>query len=194
MIKAIETEYKDCVFRSRIEARWAVFFDALGIAWEYEPEGFDLGEAGWYLPDFWLPEWSCFIEIKPTWQEVGNVWSKLNAISQMTPILALYDLHSLNTDAHPNGILFLDNPHAKEAYKFVLWWGYANRVIGFMRDHAPREQPRHYYLWNGSNDILRMKDVDFTNLPSFLMTNKRITTAFKAARSARFEHGEHGTR
>jgi nucleoside 2-deoxyribosyltransferase len=52
MIKAIETRYKGYRFRSRLEARWAVFFDALGLEWEYEPEGFDLGDAGWYLPDF----------------------------------------------------------------------------------------------------------------------------------------------
>ena len=51
-IKAIETKYKGYRFRSRLEARWAVFFDALGLQWEYEPEGYDLGEAGWYLPDF----------------------------------------------------------------------------------------------------------------------------------------------
>lgn len=53
-IKAIETEYKGYRFRSRLEARWAVFFDALGYRWEYEPEGYDLGSAGWYLPDFRL--------------------------------------------------------------------------------------------------------------------------------------------
>lgn len=53
MIKAIETSYKGYRFRSRLEARWAVFFDALGLKWEYEPEGFDL-KAGRYLPDFFL--------------------------------------------------------------------------------------------------------------------------------------------
>ena len=55
-IKAIETEYKGYRFRSRLEARWAVFFDALGVQWFYEHEGFDLGKSGWYLPDFWLPQ------------------------------------------------------------------------------------------------------------------------------------------
>ena len=64
-IKAIETRYKGYRFRSRLEARWAVFFDALGIKWEYEKEGYDLGKAGRYLPDFWLPECNRFIEIKP---------------------------------------------------------------------------------------------------------------------------------
>lgn len=54
-IKPIETIYKDYRFRSRLEARWAVFFDAMGWKYEYEPEGYDLGHIGWYLPDFWLP-------------------------------------------------------------------------------------------------------------------------------------------
>jgi hypothetical protein len=39
-MRPIETKYKGCRFRSRLEARWAVFFDALGIRWWYEPEGF----------------------------------------------------------------------------------------------------------------------------------------------------------
>ena len=55
MIKAIETRYKGYRFRSRLEARWAVFFDALGIEWQYEPEGFELPDGTRYLPDFWLP-------------------------------------------------------------------------------------------------------------------------------------------
>lgn len=61
--KAIETMYRGLRFRSRIEARWAVFYDALGVGYEYEPEGFDLGGV-WYLPDFWLPEHEVWIEIK----------------------------------------------------------------------------------------------------------------------------------
>lgn len=52
--KAIETRYKGYRFRSRLEARWAVFFDALGTKWEYEKEGYEL-PSGHYLPDFWLP-------------------------------------------------------------------------------------------------------------------------------------------
>lgn len=53
-IKAIQTEYRGCLFRSRLEARWAVFFDACGVEWEYEPEGYDLGSGIYYLPDFLL--------------------------------------------------------------------------------------------------------------------------------------------
>ena len=62
-IKAIETYYKGYRFRSRLEARWAVFFDALGVRYEYEPEGY-YTQYGGYLPDFYLPGSSCFVEIK----------------------------------------------------------------------------------------------------------------------------------
>lgn len=50
-LKPIETQYNGYRFRSRLEARWAVFFDETGIQYEYEPEGFDL-DGVWYLPDF----------------------------------------------------------------------------------------------------------------------------------------------
>jgi hypothetical protein len=99
-IKPIETLYRGYRFRSRVEARWAIFFDVAGIPWQYEPEGFDLssvqapsevkllwasermnerlgrsvhtgdvnqddeGWSMWYLPDFYLPEQDCWIEIK----------------------------------------------------------------------------------------------------------------------------------
>lgn len=51
-IKAIETEYKGYPFRSRLEARWAIFFDLCGARWEYEPEPFGVGDELGYLPDF----------------------------------------------------------------------------------------------------------------------------------------------
>src|SRR5580700_1070020 len=54
--KPIETRYQGYRFRSRLEARWAVFFTALEIPWRYEPEGYDLGpDLGSYLCDFYLP-------------------------------------------------------------------------------------------------------------------------------------------
>lgn len=65
-IKAIETVYNGYRFRSRLEARWAVFFDTLGVRYEYEAQGFDLADGRyWYLPDFWLPQQECWVEIKP---------------------------------------------------------------------------------------------------------------------------------
>lgn len=67
-IKAIETKYKGYNFRSRLEARWAVFFDSLGIHWEYEMEGFELSSGQRYLPDFYLPYFNngIYVEVKPT--------------------------------------------------------------------------------------------------------------------------------
>lgn len=63
--QAIETHYADCRFRSRLEARWAVFFNTLGIKWEYEPQGYTVGPSSRpYLPDFRLPELNTFVEVK----------------------------------------------------------------------------------------------------------------------------------
>jgi hypothetical protein len=53
-LKAIETAYKGYRFRSRMEARFAVFLDQLGLPYQYEPQGFDLDGLR-YLPDFFLP-------------------------------------------------------------------------------------------------------------------------------------------
>lgn len=74
-IKAIPTKYNGYTFRSRQEARWAVFFDYLGVEYEYEKEGFNL-PCGYYLPDFWIPEWKAWIEIKgkePTKKELEKL-------------------------------------------------------------------------------------------------------------------------
>lgn len=65
IIKAIETKYNGYKFRSRLEARWAVFFDNYGIAYEYELEGYELGNGKRYLPDFFLPALDLFVEVKP---------------------------------------------------------------------------------------------------------------------------------
>lgn len=51
-LKPINTQYDGCRFRSRLEARWAVLLNRLGASWQYEPEGFDLGDGLLYLPDF----------------------------------------------------------------------------------------------------------------------------------------------
>ena len=53
-LSPIETRYKGYRFRSRLEARWAVFFDSIGVEWEYEKQGYNVNGTK-YLPDFWLP-------------------------------------------------------------------------------------------------------------------------------------------
>lgn len=64
MIKAIDTVYNGYKFRSRLEARWAVFFDTIGIKYEYEPEGITLSDGTLYLPDFYLPQFYSYFEVK----------------------------------------------------------------------------------------------------------------------------------
>lgn len=65
-VQNLETTYRGQKFRSRLEARFAIFFDALNCEWQYEPEGFQL-PSGNYLPDFYLPkvEGGTWIEVKP---------------------------------------------------------------------------------------------------------------------------------
>lgn len=73
-MKVIPTTYHGIRYRSRTEARWAVFFDRMGWPFTYEAEGVDLG-GEWYLPDFWLPDFETWVEIKgqrPTATEISK--------------------------------------------------------------------------------------------------------------------------
>jgi len=67
MIRAKPTRHNDKVFRSRLEARWAVFFDYLGIQYKYEPEWDEVVCDGFkmqYKPDFYLPKMDLWVEVK----------------------------------------------------------------------------------------------------------------------------------
>ena len=59
---AIPTMYKGVQMRSRLEARWAAFFDTVGWQWNYEPPEF----AGW-IPDFQITTTGLplLVEVKP---------------------------------------------------------------------------------------------------------------------------------
>lgn len=61
----IETLYKGIHFRSRLEARWAMFMDLIGVPWQYEPDAFIVGPGKGYLPDYYLPTMDAYLEIKP---------------------------------------------------------------------------------------------------------------------------------
>lgn len=78
-IQAIPTTYNGINFRSRLEAKWARFFDMAGWRWEYEPEDFD-----GYIPDFvLLTHTKIYVEVKPTYSssEVRHKCSKAATIS-----------------------------------------------------------------------------------------------------------------
>lgn len=62
-IKAIETLYDGHRFRSRTEARWALFFNTLNISYQYEIEGYEMDNLR-YLPDFYIPSLNRWFEIK----------------------------------------------------------------------------------------------------------------------------------
>lgn len=94
---ALETRHSGYRFRSRLEARWAVFFETANVPYEYEKEGFDLGEAGWYLPDFWIPYYwhhdaypegtppipGIWVEIKPSLPTTESI-AKIEALARAT--------------------------------------------------------------------------------------------------------------
>lgn len=63
-MEAKPVTYGGVSFRSTLEFRWSVFFDCLKVKWLYEPQSFSVGGSG-YIPDFWLPEYESFVEIKP---------------------------------------------------------------------------------------------------------------------------------
>lgn len=77
-VKPIETIYNGYRFRSRAEARWAVFFDALSIEYYYEPEAMSLPGAQRYLPDFYLPASDTFFEVKGIMNELDR--RKISAV------------------------------------------------------------------------------------------------------------------
>lgn len=56
-------EYRGYAMRSHSETRWASMMDYLGIRWLYEPKTYRT-ENGGYLPDFYLPDARCFLEVK----------------------------------------------------------------------------------------------------------------------------------
>lgn len=201
-IPAIETEYAGHRFRSRLEARWAVFFDAFGIKWAYEPQGYELGNGQKYLPDFWLPGCfnSCWVEVKGAPTEAD--WIKLHAataadglplsyeegkrpcdvleprelsmmVQQIPRILLLGDIPDSGAmAANSVAVLTAGGP----AVQRIAWrWGMPFELTGriFPWDSKPR------FGWTMLQEARDKTLMDIDN-------------AFDAARQARFEHGESG--
>ena len=55
--------------RSTWEANIARIMKYEKIEYQYEPQRFDLGELGTYLPDFYIPQSDYYIEVKGYWRE-----------------------------------------------------------------------------------------------------------------------------
>jgi uncharacterized Zn-finger protein len=70
------TKYKSIWMRSTWESAFAKWCDKNLIKWQYEPKTFDLGNIT-YTPDFYLPEFNLYIEIKGWWRDNAKIKFKL---------------------------------------------------------------------------------------------------------------------
>lgn len=163
--RAIETEYRGYKFRSRLEARWAVFFDRMRYDWTYEPEGFEL-PSGRYLPDFFIKDFKVYIEIKPKKPEGRD----LVVLEEMSA-------------AGMNIMLFYgDDPGA-----VFSQWKWPDQK-GQSKDPREWSWPRE-----GKMEGIRLPSKLTSNTAFFICTfgyNQALTyNACVAARQARFEFG-----
>lgn len=166
-IKAIETRYKGYRFRSRLEARWAVFFDALGLDWEYEKEGFDLGRHGRYLPDFYITTLKVWVEIKPN--------------TGFDPV-AFGKCQTLASSGRGAGVfLIFGTPYPNEHIVYLVRKNPDRNLSGSFSETL--EEGRYVFSLAGPDHRMVMHTDD----------EPIVARAFAAARSARFEHGENGT-
>lgn len=103
-----DAHYAGHRFRSRLQARWAVFFDALDIRWEYERDAYVL-PSGCHQPDFLLhlasgPVWfearAAKAPIDQRWEELGDVTGMPVYVARGMPRLSelgvvLYEEHHI---------------------------------------------------------------------------------------------------
>lgn len=197
-IKPIETRYAGCRFRSRLEARWAVFFDRMKLAWRYEPQGYPLGDGTAYLPDFWLPGPGVWVEVKgaPTEADVIKLYhaaavdglplayesdrrpvdvldvGAVTRIPSVPRVLILGEVPRTGQYGwtHPLVVLSASGPMVMNAYFF---WSVLD-VVGYPRMWPPERASFDGCQWES------------------LAMDTSVAIAYDAARSARFEHGEEG--
>lgn len=141
MIKAIETVYNGYRFRSRLEARWAVFFDALGIEYEYEPEGYEYfdayGNQMRWLPDFRLnSEAGLLVEVKGSDESLQNDLPRLASAVERGNTPASEGLVILGDIPNPNDIGFGRIP-----------------VFSYLERHLPYESDVANFLGAGIPDF-----------------------------------------
>lgn len=171
MIAPKETRYGNLRLRSRTEARWALFFDAAGIRFRYEDEGFDL-DVGGYLPDFWLPEIGAYFEVKgvePSPKERAKC-AELAMKTESQVILAI------GAPAEEFHLLWFDRD-GEFPDRFALA---KDRIADF-----------GFWLVNDEGAGIRIgPDRTLVGRPCGPMFSGALEQAYAAAAGARFEHGE----
>jgi hypothetical protein len=102
----LETFLNGRKYRSRLEARWSIFFDRLGIRYQYEPVIFP-----GYLVDFFIPqqprfcENTCF-EIKPSDLAESETNQLGDFATENLPIYVLTELPDLDGDPPGDGYYY----------------------------------------------------------------------------------------
>lgn len=203
-IKPIETIYNGYRFRSRLEARWAVFFDEAGIEYEYEPEGFVLGNGVRYLPDFYLPTLDAYVEIKhgnlddDSLYEAEDKCTWLYVETGKAVLLCKGDPVDMNVSAF-YGVY--ESPVDKwsptmDSAKFVLgarYWkpgSYENGKL-YIAEHT--DDIEKVSIVVGEDDYNFADDCDPPTLIHKCLLrgqHSMLDRERKKARQARFEHGE----
>jgi hypothetical protein len=196
-MKAIDTQYQGYNFRSRLEARWAVFFDALGLKWEYEPEGFELTDGTRYLPDFKVqyPDggWEWF-EVKSSLSNMSiEEWLKILKFEKEsgcgilildgTPDAKMYQTASRAIEcdyiyASP------DNPESMDALITALQNKQPFKVNESFKRSGDALLCHKGRTWSDDYDNF------WTNESGW--GQEELIFACKKARAARFEHGRRG--
>lgn len=200
MKAAIPTEYNGWSFRSRLEARWAVFFDALAIEYEYEKEGYDLGKDGYYLPDFWLPHsvpalaeegWGLWAEIKPiALTEVEVMKAKALCLATKHSVLAIqgspwpgeYQIKKWSYVGNWGPFLVDDKRYGHED-TVAKTFDSGLFQIEVETDELERPVSSVIYIADALTHIHSYPTVQAHSVDS-------LDSAYYTARSARFEHGE----
>lgn len=213
MIKPIQTRYAGHRFRSRLEARWAVFFDRLGIAWRYEEQGYKVttpsgDQTRAYLPDFHLPDLDVWAEVKG--DPAGLDWSMWGVAVDAASMSGLPDSrHAYSGFERPgSALLILGNippvsPRAwlhplvinqKGVYVHQVAFGIFPATFGL---DVHSELGIFDATWDGFDDHVAWttsRPVDHSGQPATGIYREPMPTvvaaAYDAARGARFEHGE----
>lgn len=187
-IKAIETEYAGCRFRSRLEARWAVLFDHLEVSWEYEPEGLELDGVR-YLPDFRIPSMGgMYVEVKGC--ATARDMKKIAAVAKAGERILVVGSIPRSEDLGPNFFLFDSDGYFLRRWTVSLFQANSGDF-----SPIPFGWPlltRFDRLGDAEYEALAGHENNIEGLSGFVIPSDIVGPAFQAARSARFEHGESG--
>lgn len=193
-IKAIETRYNGYRFRSRLEARWAVFFDKMGIEYIYELDGFertlDGGETIRYLPDFYFPKCGLFGEVKG----VAN----RGQLSE-EDLDKLYWMIDFDGPCARGIVMLGDIPYSPFA-RSMAWAIWKHKEETTLWGYAVGDEPTNDIDHSLPTDYISCEPIRFADDMRLTIcgedmchTDYQLRTALMAARSARFEHGEGAT-